>query len=170
LPDLAEYREGDFIMFGEVGLHGEIRRVPGARSLSMTAKPGQTLIAPAANEKERALILAKPGHENCRVAGVSTLEEVIDFFRAKGKLENALREAIHFEDAVPRATDFGVILGQERAKEAAVISAAGGENLLLIGPPGEGKSLLASALPGILPRLTNAEKVELTKIYSALGP
>jgi len=138
-------------------------------SLASTAKPGQTLIVPAGNEKECALILAKPGHENCRVAGVSTLDEVVDFFRGKGKLDNALREAIHFEDAVPRATDFGVILGQERAKEAAVISAAGGHNLLLIGPPGEGKSLLASAIPGILPRLTNAEKVELTKIYSALG-
>jgi magnesium chelatase family protein len=132
LPDLAEYREGDFIMFGEVGLHGEIRRVPGALSLSMIAKPGQTLIVPAGNEKECALILAKPGHENCRVAGVSTLEEVIDFFRGKGKLENALREAIRFEDAVPRATDFGLILGQERAKEAAVISAAGGHNLLML--------------------------------------
>src|SRR6185312_8062649 len=102
------------------GLHGEIRRVPGALSLASTAKPGQTLIVPAGNEKECALILAKPGHENCRVAGVSTLDEVVDFFRGKGKLDNALREAIHFEDAVPRATDFGVILGQERAKEAAV--------------------------------------------------
>lgn len=121
-----------FVPFGEVGLHGEIRRVPGALSLSMTAKPGQTLIAPATDEKECALILAKPGRENCRVAGVSTLEEVIDFFRGKGKLENALREAVHSEDAVPRATDFGVILGQERAKDAAVISAAGGENLLML--------------------------------------
>lgn len=169
LPDLAEYKEGDYILFGEIGLHGEIRRVPGALSLASQAKPGQTLIVPAGNEKECALILAKPGHENCRVAGVSTLEEVINFFRGKGKLENALREAIHFDDAIPKATDFGLILGQERAKEAAVISAAGGHNLLLIGPPGEGKSLLAAAIPGILPRLTNAEKVELTKVYSALG-
>jgi magnesium chelatase family protein len=62
-----------------------------------------------------------------------------------------------------------MIRGQERAKEAAVIAAAGGHNLLLIGPPGEGKSMLASAIPGILPRLTDEEKVQLTKIYSACG-
>jgi predicted ATPase with chaperone activity len=55
------------------------------------------------------------------------------------------------------------------AKEAAVLAAAGGHNLLLIGPPGEGKSLLASAMPGILPRLSDAEKVQLTRIYSASG-
>lgn len=169
LPDLAEHLEGDYVLFGEVGLHGEVRRVPGALSLAYTAKPGQTLIVPASNEKECALILAKPGHEMCRIAGVSTLEEVIDFFRGKGKLGNALREAIHFESAVPKALDFGRILGQERAKEAATIAAAGGHNLLLIGPPGEGKSLLASAMPGILPRLSDAEKVELTKVYSAVG-
>ena len=76
---------------------------------------------------------------------------------------------IHFEDVIAKGPDFGVIRGQERAKEAAWISAAGGHNLLLIGPPGEGKSLLASALPGILPRLNDAEKVQLTKIYSAYG-
>jgi magnesium chelatase family protein len=65
--------------------------------------------------------------------------------------------------------DFGKIRGQQRAKEAACIAAAGGHNMLLIGPPGEGKSLLASAIPGILPRLSDEEKVELTRIYSAYG-
>jgi magnesium chelatase family protein len=62
-----------------------------------------------------------------------------------------------------------VIRGQKRAKDAACIAAAGGHNLLLIGPPGEGKSLLAGAIPGILPRLSDVEKVELTRIYSAYG-
>ena len=169
LPDLPEIQEGDFVLMGEVGLHGEIRRVPGALSVAHAAKAGQSLIVPAGNEKECALILAKPGHEGCRVFAVSELSEVVDFFLGKGKLENALREQISFDAAIPKSVDFGTILGQEVAKEAAIISAAGGHNLLLIGPPGEGKSLLASALPGILPRLSNEEKVELTKIYSAAG-
>ena len=76
---------------------------------------------------------------------------------------------MQFEDFIPRGTDIGSIKGQNRAKEAALIAASGGHNLLLIGPPGEGKSLLASAIPGILPRLSNEEIVELTRIYSAFG-
>ncbi len=169
LPDLPEHMEGDFILMGEVGLHSEIRRVPGALSIAFAAKPGQALIVPTGNEKECALILAKSGYEGCRVYPVSTLDEVVEFFQGKRKLENALRNKIDFEQVIPKGLDFGAIKGQETAKEAAIIAAAGGHNLLLIGPPGEGKSMLASALPGIMPRLTNPEKVDLTKIYSAYG-
>ena len=169
LPDLPEHKEGDFIIVGEVGIHSEIRRVPGALSLAFGAKPRQSLIVPSGNEKECVLILAKPGHEGCRVFPVSTLDEVIDFFKGGRTLDNALREPVQFEPAIQKAVDFGRIRGQEAAREAAIISAAGGHNLLLIGPPGEGKSLLASAMPGILPRLRDGEKVELTRIYSACG-
>jgi magnesium chelatase family protein len=169
LPDLPDHREGDFILVGELGLHGEVRRVPGVLSLAYVAKPGQNLIVPYGNEKECALILAKPGHEGCKVLPVTSLEEVIEFFKGERKLENALKDGIQFENAIPKCVDFGRIRGQSKAKEAALIASAGGHNLLLIGPPGEGKSLLASAIPGILPRLANDEKVELTRIYSACG-
>jgi magnesium chelatase family protein len=169
LPDLPESQEGDFVLMGEIGIHGEVRRVPGALSLAYRAKPGQSLIVPSGNEKECALILAKPGHEGCGVYPVGMLEEVINFFKGKGRLENALKEKIVFEPAFDKSVDFGRIRGQALAREAAVISAAGGHNLLMVGPPGEGKSLIASAIPGILPRLSNEEKVELTRIYSACG-
>lgn len=169
LPDLRIEKESQFLLFGEIGLHGEIRRVPGALSLAFTAKPGQSLIMPAGNEKESALILAKPGHEGCKILPVSSLADVIAFFRGQLKLKNATSEKISFEPVIPKCIDLSGIRGQAKAKKAAVIAAAGAHNLLLIGPPGEGKSLLASAIPGILPSLTNDEKVELTKIYSACG-
>jgi len=169
LPDLPEHLEGDYILIGEVGLHGEIRRVPGALSMAYVAKPGQKLIVPAGNEKECALIMAKAGHEGCGVFPVSTLDEVIAFFAGKRELQNALSSNIQFESAIPKCPDFGNIRGQDRAKDAAVIAAAGGHNMLMIGPPGEGKSLLASAIPGVMPKLANPEKVELTRIYSACG-
>lgn len=169
LPDLSEDKEGNYVLVGELGIHGEIRRVPGVLSLAYMASPGQKLIVPAGNEKEASLILAKPGHEGCGVYPVAQLSDVIDFFRGSKKLDNALRQKIVFESVVDKAVDFGKIRGQAEAKEAAVIAAAGGHNLLLIGPPGEGKSLLASAMPGILPRLTDDEKVQLTRIYSAAG-
>lgn len=169
LPDYPDDKEGDLILLGELGIHGEIRRVPGALSVAYSAKKGQALIVPNGNEKECALILAKPGHEGCRVFPVALLEEVIEFFKGKHKLENALKAGIKFEGALPKGPDFGLIRGHQSAKQAATICAAGGHNLLLIGPPGEGKSLLASALPGILPALTDEEKVQLTRIYSAYG-
>lgn len=167
LPDLPEHIEGDHIIMGELGIHGEVRRVPGALSLAYIAKPGQKLIVPSGNEKECALILAKPGHEGCAVFAVSLLEEAIEYFDGKRRLENALSQKISFEHQIPQATDFGLVRGQDRAKDAAVIAAAGGHNLLMVGPPGEGKSMIASAIPGILPKLTRAEQVELTRIYSA---
>lgn len=169
LPDLPDHREGDYLLIGELGLHGEVRRVPGALSLAYEAKPGQKLIVPSGNEKECCLILAKPGHEGCGVFPVSLLSDVIEFFAGKRSLENALSQSIEFENAIERALDFGRIRGQERAKRGAMIAAAGGHNLLLIGPPGEGKSLVAGAIAGILPRLRDEEKVLLTKIHSACG-
>ena len=169
LPDLPEHLEGDYLLMGELGIHGEVRRIPGALSIAYEAKPGQKLIVPAGNEKECALILAKPGHEGCGVFPVSLLEEVIEFFAGNRTLDNALNEPINFDNAVDRALDFGRIKGQSKAKRAAVIAAAGGHNLLMVGPPGEGKSLIASAMPGILPKLRDHEKVLLTKIYSACG-
>ncbi len=169
LPDLSEKLESQHILIGELGIHGELRRVPGALAIAFCSKPGQQMIVPAGNEKECALILAKGGHEGCGVFPVGKLEEVIAFFRGQHRLTDARKNGIKFEEAVEKAPDFGRIKGQALAKRAAMISAAGGHNLLMIGPPGEGKSMLAKAMPGILPRLRDAEKVLLTRIHSACG-
>lgn len=169
LPDLPDYLEGDYILLGEVGIHGEIRRVPGALSIACCAKPPQSLIVPAGNEKECALILAKEAYKGCQVFPVSTLEELILFFNGQNRLENALQRPIKFESAFSKAPDIGLVKGQKRAKDAIYLAASGGHNLLLIGPPGEGKSFIARTLPGIMPRLSQDEVVELTRIYSAFG-
>lgn len=169
LPDLPDAAERDYIIMGEVGLHGDIRRVPGALSMAFGAKAGQTVIVPAGNAAECALLTANPAHHGCRVCSVATLEDAIRFFKGEQTLDDVRSQHRSFEPVVAKATDFGRIKGQEPAKEAALIAAAGGHNLLLIGPPGEGKSLLAGAIPGILPRLGDAEIVELTRIYSAAG-
>jgi magnesium chelatase family protein len=87
LPDLPEHLKGDFVLVGEVGLHGDIRRVPGALSIAYASKPGQSMIVPTGNEKECSLILAAPGHEGSHVYGISTLDEVVDFFKGTRRLE-----------------------------------------------------------------------------------
>ena len=170
LPDYPDHLEGELILAGELGLHGEIRRVPGMLSIALEARPGQSILLPAGNEREAALILAKPGHEGCNVYAFSLLSEVIEYFRGNRSLSDyQVKGKLKFELAHTKAPDFGLIRGQERAKEAALIAAAGGHNLLMCGPPGEGKSLLASAIPGILPKLSEEEMVQLTRIYSAAG-
>lgn len=169
LPDLHEDLEKSYVLLGEVGIHGEIRRVPGVLSIAFASGARQRIIVPEENKMECALVKLKPGSEDCFAYPVKTLKEVIEYFEGSKKLESATKEKIEFEPAIDKPVDFGAVKGQEKAKRAALICAAGGHNLLLIGPPGEGKSLLASAIPGILPSLTNAEKAELTRIYSACG-
>jgi len=169
LPDFSEKTEQQYVLFGEVGLHGDLRRVPGALSIAMEAKPGQRLIVPAGNERECVAIREHPQYESCRVLAAASLEEVILFFGEKKPFKTHKIDLAEYAQYQTPSCDFERIKGQSTAKDAAVIAAAGGHNLLLVGPPGEGKSLIAAAMTTILPKLSKAEQVELTRIYSAAG-
>jgi magnesium chelatase family protein len=168
-PDLTADKEKTYFFIGELSLHGELRRVSGALPIALCVPSGATLVVPRGNEKECCLVRGLPGHEGTRVAVAETLEEVLRFLQGKGKLPNAMAETPTFQGIIDPAPDFSGIKGQERAERAMLIAAAGGHNVLMVGPPGEGKSLLASALRGIQVPLTNSEKIELTKLYSAKG-
>ena len=163
-PDM----ERSHVLFGELGLHGDVRRIPGALPAAHAASNGQCLIVPQGNELEAAMVRAVPGKGDVHVSTVAALTDAVAYARGHRALPAARfgREAEYSRASRP-APDFANIKGQTRAKRALEIAAAGGHNVLMVGPPGEGKSLLASALPGILPPLSSSDKVELTKIYSA---
>jgi magnesium chelatase family protein len=169
VPDLSPEVEKNYFMIGEVSLHGDIRRINGALPIALCATPGSTLIVPRGNEKECCMLRGLPDHGATRILVAEDLGELVRFMLGKVKLKNALAENPKFEGKIPPAPDFASIKGQEQAKRAMVVAAAGGHNVLMVGPPGEGKSLLASAFPGILPPLSNPEKIELTWLYSAKG-
>lgn len=168
IRDWPPEMERGHVFFGELGLHGEVRRIPGALPAAHAATSGQHLIVPAGNELEAAMVRAVPGKGDVQVSTVGTLTDAVGYARGHRAVQTARfgREAPYARASQP-AADFADIKGQVRAKRALEIAAAGGHNVLMVGPPGEGKSLLASALPGILPALTSSDKVELTNIYSA---
>jgi len=152
------------LIFGELGLDGKVRKIKGAILFSILAKEKgfSEIILPKENEIEASLI------EGIKVVGVSSLKEAIDYLEGKKKIES---QKIDFEKIKTEIfeVDFSWIKGQKIAKRALEIAAAGGHNVLMVGPPGTGKSLLAKALISILPPLSFEESLEVTKIYSLAG-
>jgi magnesium chelatase family protein len=169
IRDLPPEIEKTYLFIGELSLHGDIRRINGALPIALCAKPGATLVVPPGNEKECCMIRGLPGYESTRICVAENLGEAVSFMQGKSKLRNAMAEVPKYEPLVDRPPDFSMVKGQEIAKRAMLIAAAGGHNALMVGPPGEGKSLLASAFRGILPPLSKPEMIDLTRIYSAKG-
>jgi len=170
IRDWPPEMERSHVFLGELGLHGDVRRIPGALPAAHAASGDQHLIVPEGNELEAAMIRAVPGKGGVQVSSVGTLEDAVAYARGHRAIRGArFGKEAPYSRATRPGPDFAAVKGQAPAKRALEIAAAGGHNVLMVGPPGEGKSLLASALVGILPPLASPDKVELTKIYSAKG-
>jgi magnesium chelatase family protein len=151
---------------GELALDGSVRPVKGALSMAMTAETHglPRLLVPAASAREAAVV------KGVQVHGVQGLADAVGILSGQLPADPVTAGVDElFAQLNTYDVDFADVRGQEAAKRALVVAAAGGHNLLMIGSPGTGKSMLAQRLPTILPPLTPAESLETTRIYSAMG-
>jgi magnesium chelatase family protein len=150
------------LFVGELGLTGEIRPIRGALCLASAARDAgfEEMVVPADNAAEAAAV------EGLRVIGVKSLSSAVAHLTGDRQLPPCSQAAA---PTPPASVDFDEIFGQAIARRALEISAAGGHHVLLVGPPGAGKTMLARRLPTILPALTRAEAIEATKIHSLAG-
>jgi len=157
----------DYMLIGELGLDGQLKPISGVLSVAIRAKKEnfKGLIVPQANALEAAVV------HGLDVYGINNLADVIAFFNGCDTFEPIVVDTKKefYTQQYTSDQDFADVKGQESVKRALEVAAAGGHNVILIGPPGSGKSMMAKRLPSILPPLSLAESLETTQIHSVAG-
>ncbi|NLF31161.1 MAG: YifB family Mg chelatase-like AAA ATPase [Planctomycetes bacterium] len=164
--ELDGRKHGQFLILGELALDGRLRPVRGALAAALLARREglRGVLLPSPNAREAAVV------DGIEVIGADTLAQAVGFLSEELPLEaTAVDLQAVFEEAQRYDIDFADVRGQSAAKRAMTVAAAGHHNLLMIGPPGSGKTMLAQRLVTILPALTPDESLETTRIYSARG-